>query len=115
MRTLNDYFLPGGIIATIHTVDTENTDTVIPDGGTLQAIYMHVHTLIDATTTFDIYKNGSDSGVDATLADATPDESGVALSLGGSVEYAAGDAIKLRSNGEQSGATTVDVTYVIRR
>jgi len=74
-----------------------------------------VHTVIDATTTFDIMKNGTDTTVDATLADATADESGVALAIGGEVLVAAGDAIHIKSNGEQAAATTADVSYVIRR
>ena len=48
-------------------------------------------------------------------ADATADESGVALAIGGEVLVAAGDAIHIKSNGEQTAATTADVSYVIRR
>ena len=76
---------------------------------------MNVHTVIDATTTFDIMKNGTDTTVDATLADATADESGIALAIGGEVLVDAGDAIHIKSNGEQTAATTADVSYVIRR
>ena len=60
-------------------------------------------------------KNGTDTTVDATLADATVDETGVALTLGGTVELNAGDALNIQSNGEQTAATTADVSYIIRR
>ena len=105
----------GGNMTAIQTADNASPVCVIPDGGKLKEIYMNVHTVIDATTTFDIMKNGTDTTVDATLADATADESGVALAIGGEVLVAAGDAIHIKSNGEQSASTTADVSYVIRR
>ena len=105
----------GGNMTAIQTADNASPVCVIPDGGKLKEIYMNVHTVIDATTTFDIMKNGTDTTVDATLADATADESGVALAIGGEVLVAAGDAIHIKSNGEQAAATTADVSYVIRR
>ena len=115
MRTLNDYFIMGGNMTAIQTSDNASPVCVIPDGGKLKEIFIKVHTVIDATTTFDIMKNGADTGIDATLADATADESGVALAIGGEVLVAAGDAIHIKSNGEQTASTTADVSYVIRR
>ena len=115
MRTLNDYFIMGGNMTAIQTADNASPVVVIPDEGKLKVIYMNVHTVIDAETTFDIMKNGTDTTVDATLADATVDETGVALTLGGTVEVNAGDAINIQSNGEQSASTTADVSYIIRR
>ena len=115
MRTLNDYFIMGGNMTAIQTADNASPVCVIPDGGKLKEIYMNVHTVIDATTTFDIMKNGTDTTVDATLADATADESGVALAIGGEILVEAGDAIHIKSNGEQSASTTADLSYVIRR
>ena len=115
MRTLNDYFIMGGNMTAIQTADNASPVCVIPDKGKLKEIFMNVHTVIDATTTFDIMKNGADTGIDATLADATADESGVALAIGGEVLVEAGDAIHIKSNGEQTAATTADLSYVIRR
>ena len=115
MRTLNDYFIMGGNMTAIQTADNASPVCVIPDGGKLKEIYMNVHTVIDATTTFDIMKNGTDTTVDATLADATVDETGIALAIGGEVLLDAGDALHIKSNGEQAAATTADVSYVIRR
>ena len=102
MRTLNDYFIMGGNMTAIQTADNESPVCVIPDSGILKA-------------TFDIMKNGSDTAVDATLADATADETGVELSLGGTIQLEAGDALNLKSNGEQTASTTADVSYIIRR
>ena len=115
MRTLNDYFIMGGNMTAIQTADNASPVCVIPDKGELKEIYMNVHTVIDANTTFDIMKNGTDTTVDATLANATADETGVALAIGGEVLLAAGDALHIKSNGEQTAATTADVSYVIRR
>ena len=115
MRTLNDYFIMGGNMTAIQTADNASPVCVITDSGKLKEIYMNVHTVIDATTTFDIMKNGADTGVDATLADATADETGIALAIGGEVLVDAGDAIHIKSNGEQTAATTADLSYVIRR
>ena len=115
MRTLNDYFIMGGNMTAIQTADNASPVCVIPDGGKLKEIYMNVHTVIDANTTFDIMKNGTDTTVDATLANATADETGVALAIGGEVLLAAGDALHIKSNGEQTAASSADVSYVIRR
>ena len=60
-------------------------------------------------------KNGTDTTIDATLADATADETGVELSIASTIQLEAGDAINLKSNGEQSASTTADLTYIIRR
>ena len=105
----------GGNMTAIQTADNASPVCVIPDGGKLKEIYMNVHTVIDANTTFDIMKNGTDTTVDATLANATADETGVALAIGGEVLLAAGAALHIKSNGEQTAATTADVSYVIRR
>ena len=105
----------GGNMTAIQTADNASPVCVIPDGGKLKEIYMNVHTVIDANTTFDIMKNGTDTTVDATLANATADETGVALAIGGEVLLAAGDALHIKSNGEQTAATTADVSFVIRR
>jgi|TARA_R110001599_G_scaffold122271_1_gene294187 hypothetical protein len=115
MRTLNDYFIMGGNMTAIQTADNASPVCVIPDKGKLKEIYMNVHTVIDANTTFDIMKNGTDTTVDATLANATADETGIALALGGEVLLDEGDALHIKSNGEQTAATTADVSYVIRR
>ena len=115
MRTLNDYFIMGGNMTAIQTADNASPVCVIPDGGKLKEIYMNVHTVIDANTTFDIMKNGTDTTVDATLANATADETGVELSIASTIQLEAGDAINLKSNGEQSAATTADLSYIIRR
>ena len=115
MRTLNDYFIMGGNMTAIQTADNESPVCVIPDRGILKAIWINCHTVIDAPTTFDIMKNGSDTGVDATLADATADETGVELSIASTIQLEAGDAINLKSNGEQSASTTADLSYIIRR
>ena len=115
MRTLNDYFIMGGNMTAIQTADNASPVCVIPDRGELKEIYMNVHTVIDATTTFDIMKNGTDTTVDATLADATADETGVELSIASTIQLEAGDALNLKSNGEQSASTTADLTYIIRR
>jgi hypothetical protein len=115
MRTLNDYFIMGGNMTAIQTADNASPVCVIPDRGKIKDIIMNVHTVIDADTTFDIMKNGADTGVDATLANATADESGVALSIGGEILVEEGDAIHIKSNGEQTAACTADISYVIRR
>ena len=54
MRTLNDYFIMGGNMTAIQTADNASPVVVIPDEGKLKVIYMNVHTVIDAATTFDI-------------------------------------------------------------
>ena len=115
MRTLNDYFLMGGNMTAIQTANNASPVVVVPDAGRIKAILMNVHTVIDANTTFDIMINGVDSGIDATLPNGTADESGVELYIGDGLDVALGDAINIQSNGEQSAATTADLTYVIRR
>ena len=105
----------GGNMTAIQTADNASPVVVIPDEGKLKVIYMNVHTVIDAATTFDIMKNGTDTTVDVTLANATADETGVELSIASTIQLEAGDAINLKSNGEQSASTTADLTYIIRR
>jgi hypothetical protein len=116
MRTLNDYFLAGGNFTAIETANnTATIAAVVPDAGKVQAVIINVHTLIDAATTFDVLKNGTDSTVDVTLPDATADETGVEMRLPTDLFVVAGDCLTLQSNGEQSAACAADITWVIRR
>lgn len=115
MRTLNDYFLSGGNMTAIQTANNASGVAVCPDAGTLYSVILNPHTIIDAATTFDVLKNGTDTTVDVTLPDATADETGVEMVLPSLVTVVIGDAISIQSNGEQVAATTADVTFVIRR
>tara|TARA_R100001377_G_scaffold18266_1_gene9399 strand:- start:3548 stop:3904 length:357 start_codon:yes stop_codon:yes gene_type:complete len=116
MRTLNDYFIMGGNMTAIQTANNPSPVVVIPDGGKLEEILLNPHTVIGGTAvTFDIMVNGADSGIDATLAASTVDETTASLTIGGDINLFAGDALNLLSNGEQAAATTADLTYIVRR
>lgn len=116
MKSLIEYFLPGGAFTAVQTADNvAGLTAVVPDPGIVKSVVINVHTVIDATTTFDVLVNGADSGVDVTLPDETPDETGVEMLLPAILAVALGDALQLRSNGEQSAPTAADITWVIRR
>lgn len=117
MRTLNDYFLDGGSMSAIQTANNATSKVaVVPDKGELVAVVMNVHTLVDsAIVTFDVLINATDSAVDVSLPAATPDESGVVMNLPTRVDVVEGDAISIRSNGEQNTACLADVGYIVRR
>ena len=113
MRTLNEYFLSGGQMSDIGTAGNLSTPAVVTDDGKIVAVGIHVHTLVDAATSFDIMVNEVDSGVDAILPDATPDESGIIMNVS-DIEVVEGDAITLQANGEPT-AGIAEVTWIIRR
>jgi hypothetical protein len=117
MRTLNDYFLYGGQFTAVQTIDNiADVVAVCPDAGKVLSVIINVHTVIGAPdVTFDVLKNGTDTTVDVTLPGATPDESGVEMVLPSDVFVEIGDALTLRSNGEQGAATVAEITWVIRR
>ena len=117
MRTLNDYFLLGGGMSAIQTpANASDTEPVVPDAGKLQAVFMHITALNnDSAVTFNIFKNGTDTTIDATLPINTPANTGVELALGGNVYLAPGDKLGITSNGETNVATLADLIYVIRR
>ena len=115
MRTLNDIMFPGHFSA-IQTAGNAINPIVLPDDCKLQEIILNPHTVIDAETTFDLLKNGTDTTIDATLASASADEVGVSLDLGTSaIHFKKGDAFGMQSNGEQVAATLADVCVIFRR
>lgn len=115
MRTLNDYFLAGGNMSAIESVNNVSAHAVIPDPGRVLSCVMIPHTVIDAEVSFDVLKNDVDTGIDVTLPDETPDESGVEMVMPAPLLVEVGDSLRLRSNGEQTAGCLADLTWVIRR
>ena len=116
MRTLNDYFIDGESINNIQAVDVGSNWVCVPDAGRLIGIVGHVtNAATTAIITFDIIHNGSvDTGVDALLP-ITAQNAGLVMNLDGQVILAAGDRLKISSNGGGVGTPRLFITWIIRR
>ncbi len=122
VRDLREFYIAGGTIIGIEVLTALSRTVVVPERCELLGVSMNVHTVIDATHTFDVLTGRSDTAsvagtaVDVVLPNATPDESGLFLPVDAKVFLEEGDGLVLRSNNEQVAATTdVDFTWHFRR
>ncbi|HIF12851.1 MAG TPA: hypothetical protein EYQ82_07600 [Dehalococcoidia bacterium] len=116
MRSMNDYFIDADSIATIQTVDFMSSTSCIPAAGRIVGVACMVQeAATTVTTTFDVIKNGVDTGVDATLVGAVAANEGQLMLLTGEVTVAVADGISLRSNGETGNTPTLYLNWIIRR
>ncbi len=116
MRTLNDYFIDGGNRSGIHTVSVVSPYVTVPDDGTIKAVAVSISN--SATTvahSFDIIKNGTDTGVDLKLTAAIAVNTGLLAYPDGTVNVVAGDSLLLNSNGETGNTPTAHLNWIIRR
>jgi hypothetical protein len=116
MRTLNDYFLPAGIISGIHTGNKFTDPVCIPDGGLVAGVL--INTSVAATTithTFNIFKNGADTGVVVTMNGVVPANTGLLLLPDSNLYVDVADSIFVKSNDETVNAVNATVGWIIRR
>jgi len=121
---LTKYSLYGGNFTAVQTIDnTADVVAVVPDRGRVYSFIINVHTVIATAggvdQTFDILLNGTDTGVNVGFVDGLVDETGVEMIVlnqpTDEIHVEIGDALSIRSNGEQAGATTADGMWVIER
>ena len=118
MRDTRESVLYGGGVLTIHTAGTLGTVVTVPYNCELMGAAYNTDVIIGTVAgedmTFDVLIGSvvaADSGSDLHLTDAT--SKGFAA-LDQKLFIAAGDAITLRSNGEQvAAATTALFTYIV--
>jgi len=118
VRTLNDYFLYGGTWAELKdNTDVSDTIAVVTDAGRVYSYIINVHTAIGGATptSFDILLNDADTGVDCVMPGGLADETGFEMVMPAEIHVEPGDALGIRSNGEQVANTAADGTWVIRR
>lgn len=117
MRPLNQYMLFGGPLTAIESTEGSGVTVCVPTDGRIVGCVMNTQVLIDAETTFDIFVDDVDSGVDFVLPDTTADNAGllVEMRVAHSVAIKAGDSIHLTSNQEQTAAGTVEFCWILER
>ena len=117
MRTLNDYFIDGGSLSDIGTADRASPIVTVPDDGRLNAVAVGIRTAATTAvvTTFDVFKNSVDTGVDLSIPASMAVNTGAVGTLDGNVDVVAGDMLHLVTNGETGNAPTGYFNWVIRR
>ena len=115
MRTLNDYFIDGESFAGIQADGVASNIVCVPDAGRLVGIVAHVaNSATTAIITFDVEKNQVDTGVDCSLPILATAASAV-MNLDGEVILAAGDSMRIRSNGGGGNTPSLFITWISRR
>lgn len=113
-----NFYLVGGENDAIHFVDQLNDlERAVPVRSQLYGAFMGIRgNPLDASgVSFDILKNGSDSGIDLMYAGGLAQDRGAFSEMTGQIFFEAGDRITLRTNGETGPVTEADFTYCFRR
>ena len=115
MRTLNDYFIDGGIRSGIHNTATCPTVTC-PEAGLLVGLAVNISAAATtATNTFVVWKNSVNTGERFTLVGAHAVDTGSVALPSGPVNVVVGDRLQLISGGETGNAPTAHLNWIIRR
>jgi len=115
MRPLIDYFIEGGRESFIGSADFTTDRICVPEAGRLIGVAITVFTAaVDVASTFDVFKNTVDTGVDALLP-ITAENAGLVMDLDGEVDVAEGDVLHLSSNAEMTTAPGAVFNFIIRR
>ncbi len=120
-RDLREYALDGGII-TFSTAGGLSSAVVVPESGQLVACAFHTNTLIgtvgNVPQEFRVNINTATHASDPLfqfLDASVAEDEGVVMVADQQVFVSAGDAIQLRSGGEQVAVSVATLTWIIRR
>ena len=115
MRPLIDYFIEGAHQNNIGADGNATYILCVPEAGQLIGVAISIITAaVDTATTFDVFKNAVDTGVDALLP-ITAVNTGLVMDLDGEVDVAEGDLLHLASNGETTTTPGGVFNFIIRR
>jgi len=115
MRPLNDYFIDGEGITDIGTDGNFVQGVCVPEAGELVGIAAGVQAAATTlATTFDVFLNFSDTGVDALLP-IMAENTGTVMTFDGTVNVEVGDYVYIQTNGETGNAPNLFITWIIRR
>jgi len=115
MRPLNDYFIDGEYITDIGTDGNLLPGVCVPEAGELVGIAAGVQAAATTTpTTFDVFLNFSDTGVDALLP-IMAINTGTVMTFDGTVNVEVGDYVYIQTNGETGNAPNLHIAWIIRR
>ncbi len=114
------FFIVGGEALNIQILNNPTEVTrVIPVRSQLYGVIMHAHINIGTggpAHTFDIMKNGADSGIRLLYRTGQLINTSVLSEMTGQLFFEPGDSLALRSNGQQAAAgSVVDFLYLLRR
>ena len=110
MRDLRTKLMVGGSIADISGAGT-TPKKAIPIHCELMGAAVAVSAAVDADNSFDVMKNGADTGVDLVIPDTL---TGAMCQLDDRLWFVPGDAIEFQGNSETSVAAQADFTLVLK-
>lgn len=115
MRDINDYFAHLGVLPSFEGTGSSQREAHCYHTAKLIGIVVHSDVLLDADHTFDVIVNGADTGIDVTIPDETPADSGVFMPIAPGIDMNAGDTVYVTSNGEQTVAGDANFTAIFRK
>ncbi|HIF12853.1 MAG TPA: hypothetical protein EYQ82_07610 [Dehalococcoidia bacterium] len=111
---LNDYYIDGEKHTDIGSATT-GPAAVFPDSGVVKGVAAYVAAAdMTAITTFDLYINGVNAGIDASMP-LTLENAGATITFDAVVDVEVGDRAQLVSKGETANAPNLFLAWIIRR
>lgn len=114
MRPISEISLGLGSISALQTATTSSDRAIAPFNGEIVGIAFHTDTLIDAALTLDLFVDEVNQGALLVPNPVLPADSGEIMVPTTKTYVRAGDAIRVETNGQQSGAAIGYLTLILR-